>query len=138
MSQSNIEKFDYYAGVILARLYEAFPFEIDLDTQAMADELASKNPQPKGSDELAFVGAVLDFLLEYDFIKASPLVGGSFSDVRLTLKGLGVLKSVPPSIDQKHKSNGELLKQAAQSGAKSLLANATQALISTYIQSFKF
>lgn len=123
--ENNIELFDYYTGLILNKLYLQFPFRQEL----------SINDLVKNENDLDFIMAVFDFLIEYDFIQATPTIGGYYHDTRLTIKGLAVLKAIPKSINENHKTNGEILCEAVKKGGKNMLAAASSAIISTYIQS---
>ena len=94
----NIDKFDIYSGKILALLLENFPIATEIEI--MRDVIKDENAPQK---EQEFVYHTLKALQEYGFINYQDYtIGGElFTDVRLTLKALEVLKATPKSLGGK-------------------------------------
>ena len=101
---TNIEKFDLYAGKILATLYEEFPVRKNLRYLSDFGEVDAK-----------IFASTLEWLIDSDFIecKNQTLDDYLIIGARLTLKGLELLKQKPKTLQ---KSFGESLKEYAKKG----------------------
>ncbi|MCU7854009.1 MAG: hypothetical protein KZQ80_17565 [Candidatus Thiodiazotropha sp. (ex Monitilora ramsayi)] len=127
---SNMELFNEATASILSRLYEKFPNRMG----ALKAEEISAGASP---EELNVFGATAEFLLDEGFIVGgSPNAQGKFiSNVRLTSKGLAVLKSTPTSLDKNNQAPfGETLKNVLGSGSMQAMNTIIGELLSAYIK----
>ncbi|WP_207003878.1 hypothetical protein [Trinickia mobilis] len=134
MTLSNIERFNDYAGQVLAALYEVFPTPRPLLPGQFIDGGESAVLDPTG-----FTGAELTpeagfFMHTVSWLRSAGYISGSetqhaFSDCVLTPKGLEALNAVPDSLNNPQPL-GERMVNAAKGSAKDLLQTAVRELIS--------
>lgn len=120
---NNIDKFDILVGKILAKLYSEFPkktivkstdFGIKNPVEDFLVSIDAKSVEKDGLDELNFFDDTMQFLFDEGMIIAKQNAKGVFYDVRLTSKGLKILKKIPSSINESASSVGEWLKSSAK------------------------
>lgn len=106
--QSNIEKFDFYSAKILAFLLDEFPIKKDI--YILKDIIKDSNAT---NEDKKFVYETIIALRDFGFIsfkeETQTLGLECFLGVRLTLKSLEILKSIPL---QSNKTLGEKLKDS--------------------------
>lgn len=119
---TNIEKFDLYAGKILATLYEEFPVRKNLHYLSdFGDDVDGR-----------IFASTLEWLIDSDFIECrnQTLDDDLIIGARLTLKGLELLKQKPKTLQ---KSFGESLKEYAKKGIDAgITATANDILSSSF------
>ncbi|MBE2985333.1 hypothetical protein CCAL6883_08285 [Campylobacter sp. RM6883] len=133
--QKNIELFDYYAGIIFARLIDEFPLPFN---EKIADLL--RNDIDFSDDtELTRHNNIIYYtvmwLRDNGFIKVDQCTRGVIVSAVLTHKGLEILKQVPQSIDGK--SLGDNLKQAVKIGKDELIKTAVNKIFSVSLTSLQ-
>ncbi|WP_281952008.1 hypothetical protein [Nitrosophilus kaiyonis] len=125
----NIELFDIYVGYIFNKLYDDFPVCKDFDTTKCVKEIngATANIDTKRKEYV--FSETLFWLKENGIIEIEKphqrtiTIGTGlepfpyFTCVRLTAKGLAILKKVPDSISDK-KTIGEEITEAVKNGFK--------------------
>ena len=99
---TNIDFFNGFTLSLFAKLYEAFPTPIDIDTSALA--LASIPEDATHDASWNYMSAAdhaVHFLKQEGFLTSEGgfLSGGTELQVRLTAKGLAVLNSMPDALD---------------------------------------
>lgn len=108
--QSNIEKFDFYSAKILAFLLDEFPIKKDI--YILKDIIKDSNAT---NEDKKFVYETIIALRDFGFIsfkeEIQTLSLECFLGVRLTLKSLEILKSIPKTL-QSNKTLGEKLKDS--------------------------
>lgn len=125
--KNNIDKFDILVGRILGSLYSEFPIKTTLMPEkfgikdSAADMLGEMDIKSSETDELIFFEASVGWLIENELIIAKSAGYGSYYDVRLTLKGLKLLKVVPESMRDDKKTLGDKLKELSKTGREELL-----------------
>jgi hypothetical protein len=136
--QNNIDKFNYYVGVIFAKLYSSFPCRSRIEYL----EIIGANECPETTDnegrrtgiynrdgELEDLSSEFDFLHEtlkwlhetgYLIGMVGHSEGGRYATVTLSPKGLEILKIVPNSISSESngKSIADSLSEALEDSAK--------------------
>lgn len=104
--ENNIEKFDFYSAKILGYLLYKFPVGSDIDTLKFINEVnpTRENDFYSRREEVQFVSESINTLKDFGFInfndkytRPSDIVE-RFVGVRLTLKALEILKSMPESL----------------------------------------
>lgn len=108
----NINLFNKYASEILIKLYESFPQEVKI--------IVSEDEFP---DEEAFNIYVftIKWLQKEGFIRYEKEgLGGVFTGICLSSKGLKALKKYPVSLNEE-KPVGSLLKEALKEGSKVMI-----------------
>jgi hypothetical protein len=132
MSNSNIEKFNVLAAQVLADLYQSFPIPRELAcAQFGFSSEYNKNDAP--CEELIFFMSSVRWLGESGYIRYSKENTILFWDAVLTAKGLETLCSMPDSLSP-GKTLGERLKDAADSGSKTVLAEAIKIVLATGVR----
>jgi hypothetical protein len=111
---TNIEDFERFSVAIFDALSEAFPQEIAL-------EVADFESEPDARVFANFVGTI-EFLDQEGFIRCHGIseIGGVASNVKLTLKGLAVLRRVPDVLASRT-TIGEQVSAASKSASKELM-----------------
>lgn len=108
--QSNIEKFDFYSAKVLAILLDNFPIKKDIYIlkDIIKDSDATK-------EDVKFVYETIIALRDFGFIsfneEVKTLGFECFFGVRLTLKFLEILKSIPKTL-QNNKTLGDKLRDS--------------------------
>lgn len=101
MAHANIDLFNRFALAVFAKLYESFPVPADLDFESL---MMSVIPEDWGAketfDALTTAREAVNFLESEGFLTVGfkPVAGGGVGRVRLTMKGLAILDSVPASL----------------------------------------
>ncbi len=139
---TGIEQFDGIATLAFARLFRAFPNEIDLDGGALAAEyLAAVSGDISEEDHFVVIygtgDSALNWLANEGYIRFRSdqrvLSGGSsHPKAQLTMRGLSVLRAVPSSVNEdasSGKSFGERAMDAAGAGTKTALGEFSKAVI---------
>jgi hypothetical protein len=112
--------FDVLCAALLVYLHEHFPKKIHVEFADL--DLASRLEPLEPAEIWEWMDTFVDtvsWLEEEGFIRSN---GGTddrdFFDVRLTMKGLAVLRAVPPSVQPAPQSRVERLKTAIGAGGK--------------------
>lgn len=136
--QNNIGKFNYYVGVIFAKLYSSFPCRSRIEYLEIIG--ASECPETTDmegrwtglyirdgelenlSNEFEFLHETLQWLHETGYLVGTVGLshGGRYATVTLSPKGLEILKIVPSSItpELSGKSIADELSEALEASAK--------------------
>ena len=110
----NIEIFDKQVAVIFAKLYENFPDKIDIECSKIL---------PNSDENNKYCDGTISFLEENELISIEEkLIGNGYIGVRLTMKGLKILKQTPKSISE-DKTIGEKIVSNIKDGAVSFAVN---------------
>jgi len=132
MAKNNIDKFNYISLHILNKLYDSFPTKIELsDTDFIVDiyfenEDEVQNAIPIFNDSITWLNEE-GFLRMKDY---SDHEGYNFYDVRLTMKGLTILGSIPSTlnkgasetlIDEIKSAIGKGIQDSAADGVKNII-----------------
>lgn len=115
---TNPEKFDYYCGVLFARLYDSFPVPV---SALEIDEFAVE----EGDSDLILHS--LNWLEENGLILAKAKIHDLSTSITPTYKGLALLKMLPSSLDKKQ-SFGEALSEAVKSKTPDTIIDITKSL----------
>ncbi len=126
----NMELFNEATAIILNTLYTEFPNRLPI---LRAEDIKNNASE----EELKVIGFTAEFLLEEGFI-----VGGNSHDdgqlisrVRLTSKGLAVLKISPETLStEKSVSFGDALKNVLGTGSTQALNTIITELMSSYVR----
>jgi hypothetical protein len=107
----NIDLFDEAVASIMGELYAQFPVKTHID----ACEIAGTDDD----DTCDVFSSTIEFLRSEGFLQYGQRAGssGNFSNAILTLRGLGLLRSIPPSLTVRAPL-GEQLKRALKDGGK--------------------
>ncbi len=121
----NIVFFNAFTLALFDRLYESFPVPLDVDVRAIAmSALPADAEYEQAWDALSAAQEAVVFLAEEGFLthKGSYLEGGTFLQVRLSLKGLAILGSTPGSLEAKQtlisRARGALAAGAKEVGSE--------------------
>ena len=130
----NIDLFNRFALAVFKKLYLSFPVATELDVN---DLIMSVTPTNASYDEtfnaLGIGGEALNFLASEGFLvhQGALLDGSQFLQVRLTMKGLAVLGSMPAALEHKESLitkilaiSGKGLKDAASEQVQDLASQA--------------
>lgn len=105
--ENNIEKFDFYSAKILGYLLYKFPVGSHIDTLEFINQVnpTRENDFYSRREEVQFVSESINTLKDFGFINFNEKYTGPsydiverFVGVRLTLKALEILKSMPESL----------------------------------------
>lgn len=131
----NIDLFNEYAAVILARLYESFPVKTDLDVRKISgheqeDEFGViRAPDGRLSKESDVACATIEWLVDTGFVRADdrrpPL---AFVRCVLTAEGLRLLQATPESV-RITETVGDKLVRLVSEGAVDLARETAKALL---------
>ena len=135
--ESNIEKFNYYVGVLFGTLYSSFPCRERIDYLKIIGCQECPETYEGGfykgihikdgvrqdlSKEISFVHETLHWLRETEYLIGTVEFSSSGRSATVTLspKALEILKAIPSSVEsaQKGKTIGEELSDAIGSAAK--------------------
>lgn len=128
----NIDLFNRFSLAVFQRLYVSFPVSIELNVD---DLMMSAIPTDSSSDEtfdaLQVGGEALDFLSSEGFLthKGALLDGTRYLQVRLTMKGLAILGSMPVSLEKRESLISKILAVAGK-GLKDAASEQVQDLAS--------
>ena len=135
----NIAFFNRLTLEVFDRLYRSFPTPTDLDVQAIAMAIVPKGAEKDETwNSLQAADDAVDFLAQEGFLtyKGDYLEGGTFLQVRLTLKGLAILGSTPgslegrqPLIDRMRKALAGGAKEAGTETVRQLIQQAFSAAV---------
>ncbi len=125
----NIKIFDTQVTLILSEAYKVFPKSFDLDIDDLENFLKSSRSKISLEEHQEYCGDTMLFLEKNGFIEiGTKTLGGGYIDVRLTLKGLTLLKQQPKSISDEP-SVGEMASKKIKEGLiDSAIAIITNAL----------
>ncbi len=104
MAHTNIDLFNRFALALFAKLHESFPVPANLDFESI---MMSVIPDDEGYEEtfniLVTAREAVNFLESEGFLSVGfkGTDGRGVSQVRLTMKGLAILDSVPASLEKK-------------------------------------
>ena len=136
----NIEAFNSVVSLVLAKLYNAFPNEIELEGNRIAyeaSELLEGENVPLREKLFEVAEDAINFLVEEGFIrtnaKYSNLDSMGFPGVRLTLRGFAVLGNVPNAVVSK-KTLGAQISDAVNDGASTSLSELVSKALSGAVQ----
>ena len=134
---ANIDLFNRFSLAVFQKLYLNFPIpiELDVDDLVMSVTPSGANFNEK-FDSLHMGGDAIDFLASEGFLTHSGvLLGGSqYMEVRLTMKCLAVLGSLPSALDRKETLISKI-RAVASKGLKDAASDQVQELAS---QAFTF
>lgn len=133
----NIEIFNQITAYILIKLYESFPIPQDLNLEEIYNEIAQgcKDENEAFQIYTSYIASTMSFLSDEKFIQYEQNTnfmqnGFQFFSVRLTLKGLTLLGTVPKTVNDIPQSSFiESLKNSFNTGAKSALSDIVKSLL---------
>ena len=134
---ANIDLFNRFSLAVLQKLYLSFPIPIELD---VSDLIMSVTPSGTNFDETFnssdIGGDAIDFLASEGFLTHGGVLLGSsqYIEVRLTMKGLAVLGSLPSALDRKE----TLISKIRAVGSKGLRDAASDQVQELASQAFTF
>lgn len=117
---NNPDKFDYYCGVLFAKLYESFPVAI---STADIDEFEDE-------EDFQIIVATLTWLQKNGLIDGEFVMAGTMYNVTPTLHGLSLLKMLPASLESKE-SIGEALAGAVKNKTPDLVIELVKTLFTS-------
>ena len=126
----NIAFFNRVTLALFDELYSAFPTPLDLKTLSIAMSVISEAPE---CDEirncLQAADDAIDFLAQEGFLthQGKYLEGGTFLQVRLTLKGLAILGTVPDVLEEQQ-SLIDRIRKVLAGGAKEAASETVKSL----------
>lgn len=130
----NIDLFNRFALAVFKKLYLSFPVATELDVNDLIMSVTPTNSSYEQSfDALSVGGEALNFLASEGFLvhQGAFLDGSQFLQVRLTMKGLAVLGSMPAALERKESLiskilaiSGKGLKDAASEQVQDLASQA--------------
>ena len=130
----NIDLFNRFALAVFRRLYLSFPVAVELDVNELIMSVTPTNAAYEESfNALSVGGEALNFLASEGFLvhQGALLDGSQFLQVRLTMKGLAVLGSMPAALERKESLitkilaiSGKGLKDAASEQVQELASQA--------------
>ena len=100
----NITFFNRLTLALFEKLYSSFPTPMELDVKSIAMSVIPEDAEFDDAwNSLQAAEDTIDFLEQERFLthKGTYLEGGTFLQVRLTLKGLAILGSTPDSLEGK-------------------------------------
>lgn len=133
----NIDLFNRFCLTVFQKLYASFPVAVELDVrELMMSAIPNNRSFDETFDALHVGGEALDFLSSEGFLthKGSFLDGSQFLQVRLSMKGLAILGSMPTSLENKESLISKILAVASK-GLKDAASDQIQELAS---QAFTF
>jgi hypothetical protein len=101
---ANLDQFNRFCLAVFGKLYLSFPVPIELDVcQLMMSVIPGEAEKKATWDALSSAGHAIEFLAAEGFLvhQGGLLDGSQFLRVRLTMKGLAVLGSVPGSLEKR-------------------------------------
>ncbi|MBR8461502.1 hypothetical protein KDE13_07615 [Campylobacter sp. faydin G-140] len=131
MENKNIELFNYYAGVLFARLIDEFPLPFDEKMANLLRDGIDFGDEIELIKHNNIIYYTVIWLCDNGFIKVEQCTKGGIMGAVLTHKGLEILKKTPQSIDGK--SLGDNLKQAVKIGKEELIKTAVNKIFATSI-----
>jgi hypothetical protein len=130
----NIDLFNRFALAVFKKLYLSFPVATELDVNDLITSVTPSNASyDETFDSLIIGGEALNFLASEGFLvhQGALLDGSQFLQVRLTMKGLAVLGSMPTALEHKESLiakiltiSGKGLKDAASEQVQDLASQA--------------
>lgn len=131
----NIDLFNRFALAVFRKLYLSFPVAIELDVNDLIMSVTPTNASFEETFNAVGVvgGEALNFLATEGFLvhQGALLDGSQFVQVRLTMKGLAVLGSMPAALEHKESLitkilsiSGKGLKEAASDQVQDLASQA--------------
>ena len=133
----NIDLFNRFALAVFKKLYLSFPVATELDVNDLIMSVTPTNSSYEQSfDALSVGGEALNFLASEGFLvhQGAFLDGSQFLQVRLTMKGLAVLGSMPAALERKESLISKILAISGK-GLKGAASEQVQDLAS---QAFAF
>ena len=131
---ANLDQFNRFCLAVFGKLYLSFPVPIELDVgQLMMSVVPGEAGREATWDALSSGGHAIEFLAAEGFLvhQGGLLDGSQFMQVRLTMKGLAVLGSVPGSLEKRESLiskilsvTGKGLKEAASEQVSELSSQA--------------
>ena len=118
---ANIDLFNRFALAVFEKLYESFPVPVDLDFDSVMMSVIPDDWGYKETfDALATAREAVNFLESEGFLTVGfkPVAGAGVGSVRLTMKGLAILDSVPGSLEKKKESLISSIGGIAKTGFK--------------------
>lgn len=98
-SSTNIDRFNALAAHLFSVLYDSFPNAVDVESVSVAREAVAKDVELYGLPDWERAAAnTVSWLSEEGFLRYKAATYGGFVGVRLSMKGLTVLGSIPVSI----------------------------------------
>lgn len=104
MAHTNIDLFNRFALALFAELYKSFPVPADLDFESIMMSVIPDNADDERTfNSLAITSEAVNFLETEGFLHIGfkSMNRREFSQVRLTMKGLAILDSVPTSLEKR-------------------------------------
>lgn len=134
----NMEQFNFAALAILDALFESFPTPVlDFHPGKVCLSLLPDDASFEDSGAIQNIAdATLTWLASEGFlvIESRATSSGGFGNVRLTLKGLALLGSVPQSISGAPKPLSQRIRDAMTKGAQYAGAETMKALVGEVIK----
>ena len=131
----NVDLFNEYTAVILARLYESFPVKTDLDVRAITGHADVDEfgiiiaPDGRRSKEAEVAFASIEWLLETGYIRAEDRrYPYGFDRCVLTAEGLRLLNATPESV-KITETVGDKLSRLVGEGAVEFARETVKALL---------
>jgi hypothetical protein len=109
---ANLDQFNRFCLAVFGKLYLSFPVPIELDVgELMMSAIPGAAGQEATWDALSSGGHAIEFLAAEGFLvhQGGFLDGSQFMQVRLTMKGLAVLGSVPGSLEKRESLISKIL-----------------------------
>lgn len=128
----NIDLFNRFSLSVFQKLYESFPVSIDLDVDdLMMSVIPTGSSRDEAFDALQMGGEALVFLSSEGFLthKDTLLDRSQYRQVRLTMKGLAILGSMPASLE-KSESLISKIRAVGGNALKDAASDKVQALVS--------
>ena len=108
----NLDQFNRFCLAVFSKLYLSFPVPIELDVgQLMMSFVPNEAGGEATSDAVSSAGHAIEFLAAEGFLvhQDKLLDGSQFVQVRLTMKGLAVLGSIPGSLEKRESLISKIL-----------------------------
>lgn len=129
MAHANIDLFNRFALTLFAELYKNFPVPADLDFESIMMSVIPDNADDELTfNALAITSEAVNFLETEGFLYVGfkSMNGREVSQVRLTMKGLAILDSVPTSLEKRESlisSIGAITKKGLKQAASDQVSN---------------
>ena len=130
---ANIRAFNLLVLTLFARLYAKFPLGDDFaDSELAVASLPENAPYDETFDRQAVAWGTVTWLEAEGFIRiGSKTLGGDFDDVKLTMKGLTALGSIPQPLRENEAADPIIsrIKRTLASGAEKAGAEIVKSIV---------
>lgn len=131
----NIERFNKYAAITFAKLYENFPSPVDLDARELATGLPQTENDDKaqardlaGNDEVRFACDCLRWLMDNGYIKAPNPMDRNMTRIRRAVATPATLQALASEPDGKERL-GDRIVTAIRKGALDGIRDASKSVV---------